>query len=273
MEFEVASIRPAAPGASWHSNMDFSVEDSAPPPGGILSATTTLGGLIQFAYKVLLAEEPNNEALAHQPKWATAEYFTIRAKAPIAAPTKDQYRLMMQSLLADRFKLAVHFETHDLPALALVMIKPGRLGPRIRPHSQGPPCDARIPPVDRSSRKVPDVWIPTCGTTQNLDWANNAVILGSRNTTMDIFADYVYLLQTPGRPVVNQTGLAGRFDVELNFTPPWKMPKEQGTGAQLDLSGPTFLEALKNQLGLKIKPTRAKVQTLVIDHVEQPTPN
>jgi bla regulator protein blaR1 len=277
-EFEVASIHPAAPGARWHANFDFSVEDSAVPPGGILSATTTLGGMIQFAYKILLAEKPNDEALAHYPKWATDEFFTIEARAPTANASKDQMRLMMQSLLAERFKLALHFETRDVPVLALVEINPGKLGPLIRPHSQGPPCDAKIPAVDRNAPKIPEVWMPTCGTTQAKDWKDNTVILGSRDTTMDIFADYVYLLEMPGRPVVDQTGLDGRFDIEANFTPPWKMPKgqsagEQGGDAQLDLAGPTFAEALKDQLGMKLVPTHATVQVLVVDHVEEPTAN
>jgi bla regulator protein blaR1 len=278
MEFEVASIRPAPPDARWHANFDFSVEDSSVPPGGMLSATTTLGGLIQFAYKILLAEKPNDEVLAHQPKWSTEEFFTIEARASTPNPTKDQLRLMMQSLLADRFKLALHFETRDMPVLALVLMKPGKYGPGLRPHAQGPPCDAKIPPVDRDSPKMPDVWIPICGTTQAVNWRDNTVILGSRNTTLGILADYVYLLEMPDRPVVDQTGLTGRFDIEVNFTPPGKMPKEQspgeqGTGAQLDLTGPTFPEALKDQLGMKLIPTHSPVQVLVIDHVEQPSPN
>jgi bla regulator protein blaR1 len=278
MQFEEASIRSAAPGARWRSNIDLSFEDSAIPPGGLLSANVTLGGLIQFAYKRLLAGKQSGDVFAHQPKWATEELFTIQARAPISNPTKDQMRLMMQSLLAERFKLTVHFESHDLPVMALVQVEPGKLGPRLRPHSEGPPCDAKIPPVDHSSPKIPDVWIPVCGTTQNVDWAGNTVILGSRNTALDTFADYVSLLEPLDRPVVNQTGLTGRFDIEVNFTPPWKMPKEQSAkeqsaGTQLDLTGPTFLEGLKNDLGLKLIPTHAVIQTLVIDHLEQPSPN
>ncbi len=81
------------------------------------------------------------------------------------------------------------------------------------------------------------------------------------------------MIETLDRPVVNQTGLTGRFDIEVNFTPPWKVPEEQTSDVQLNLTGPTFLEALKNQLGLKLVSTHAPVQTLVIDHVELPSPN
>jgi bla regulator protein blaR1 len=166
MEFEVASIRPAPPGASWHSNMDFSVEDAAIPPGGHLSATTQLGGMVNFAYKLLLAGSRANEVYGHLPKWVSKEFFTIEAKAPRSDVSKDQFRLMMQSLLADRFKLAVHFESREMPVLALVQVKPGRFGPHLRLHTEGPPCDATIPPVDRKSSTIPDVWMPVCGSTR-----------------------------------------------------------------------------------------------------------
>jgi bla regulator protein blaR1 len=251
----------------------MSIEDVPLPPGGRFAARATLRTFIQFAYKLMLVGQRYDEVFGQQPKWVSTEMFDIEAKAPTTDATKDQMRLMMQSLLADRFKLAVHLETRDVPVMALVLVNPGKLGPLLVPHSQGPACDAKIPPVDRSSPKIPDVWMPVCGTTQMVDWKNNTVILGSRNTTLDVFAEWIPLIETLGRPAVNQTGLAGRFDIEANFTPPWKIPKEQSADAQLDLSGPTFLEAVKDQFGLKLISTHAPVQTLVIDYVEQPTPN
>jgi uncharacterized protein (TIGR03435 family) len=271
MEFEVAAIHAAAPGASPRQNFDMSVENLSIPPGGRISATGALGMFIQFAYKLSVSQD--KAAFDHLPKWATTEYFDIEAKAPATNVTKDQMRLMVQSLLADRFRLVVHFETRDVPAMALVRVNPDKLGPRIRPHSEGPACDAKIPPINRSSPKIPDVWMPVCGTTQMVDWTNHTVILGSRNTTMDIFSNWIPLIEPLGRPVVNRTGLTERFDIELNFTPPWVEAKQQNADAQLDLTGPTFLEALKDQLGMKLISTRAPVQTLVIDHVEQPSPN
>ena len=139
---------------------------------------------LALAYKFLPAGAQSEAVFARLPKWATTDLFTVEAKAPMANPSKDQIRMMMQSLLAERFKLAVHFETHDVPVMALVLVEPDKLGYRLRPHSQGPPCDAIIPPVDRSSPKIPDVWRPVCGDFQILDWTNNTVILVSRNTTM-----------------------------------------------------------------------------------------
>ncbi len=232
MEFEVASIHPAAPGAGPRQNFDMSIEDVTIPPGGRISATGALGMFIQFAYKLSVFQD--KAAFDHLPKWATTEYLDIDAKAPTTNATKDQMRLMMQSLLADRFKLVVHFETPDGPAMALVLVNPGKLGPGLRPHPEGPACDAKIPPIDRSSPKIPDVWMPVCGTTQMVDWRDKTVILGSRNTTLDIFSDWIPLIETFDRPVVNRTGLKERFDIVLNFTPPWVKDKEQSADAQLD---------------------------------------
>src|ERR1017187_4026478 len=76
-----------------------------------------------------------------------------------------------------------------------------------------------------------------------------------------------------GRPVVDETGLSGTFDFSLNVTPVRNSTSAPGTESQLDAGGPTFEEALKEQLGLKLRPTKAPIQVLVIDHVEQPSPN
>jgi len=273
MSFEVASIRPAGPGARFRTNINLNTEDEPIQIGGRFSATASLGSYIALAYKFLPTGPQSEATFAHLPNWPTADMFTIEAKAPMDNPSKDQMRLMMQSLLAERFKLAVHFETHDTPVMALVLVKPGKLGSRLRPHAQGPPCDAKIPPVDYNSAEMPDVWTQICGAFQVIDWTNNTVILGSRNTTMEKLADFFPALVQLDDPVIDQTGLQGKYDYELNFTPPWRMPKEQAAAMQLDITGPTFFEALKDQLGLKLRPTRAPFRTLVIDHIEPPSPN
>lgn len=133
-------------------------QHGAEAKNGRISATGALGMFIQFAHKLNVFQD--KAALDHLPKWATTEYFDIEAKAPRTDVTKDQMRLMMQSLLADRFKLVVHFEARDVPAMTLVRVNPDKLGPRLRPHSTSPACDTKIPLIDRSSPKIPDVWVP-----------------------------------------------------------------------------------------------------------------
>jgi bla regulator protein BlaR1 len=273
ISFEVASIRRASPDAQFRTNISLNMEDEPIPPGGRFSATASLGSYLALAYKFLPTGPQSEAVFSRLPKWAATDMFTIEAKAPMANPSKDQVRLMMQSLLAERFKLAAHYEAREFPVIAMVLAEPGKLGSGLRPHAQGPPCDAQIRPVDRKSAKIPEVWRTSCGDFQMLDWKDNTVLLGSRDTSIAMFANFLPAIEDPGRPVVDQTGLKGTFDFEINFTPPWRVPKEQAAGAQLDLTGPTFLEALKDQLGLKLKPARASLQTLVIDHIEQPSAN
>lgn len=131
-------------------------------------------------------------------------------------------RLMMQSLLADRLKLAVHFETKEIPVLALTQVEAGKLGPKLLPHSQGPPCpEYKLPDLGTpqpNPRK--DVFPPTCaGASRGMP--DGTWFVGSRNTTMAIAAGMFYSYGFMGgeidRPVVDQTGLEGTFDFVLEY--------------------------------------------------------
>jgi uncharacterized protein (TIGR03435 family) len=182
---------------------------------------------------------------------------------------------MVQSLLADRFKLAVHFEAKELPAFALVSVKPGATGPRLRPHAEGLACDAKwIAPPDRTSPSVPPGgFMPTCGSVALLLGPNHTFILGSRDIVMDHLAYYLPTLIPFGRPIVDRTGLAGSFDLSLQFAQEPNGASTADATAQSYSEGPTAFEALKEQLGLTLKPIKAPLRFLVIDHVEQPSPN
>jgi hypothetical protein len=116
LSFEVASVRPADPGAPVRSNFSMDIEDTSIPPGGRFSALSSLRDCIEFAYKIMPTRKQEDAMLAHLPKWVSTDRFAIEAKAE-GNPDKDQMRLMMRSLLAARFKLAVHFETHEAPVL------------------------------------------------------------------------------------------------------------------------------------------------------------
>ena len=139
MAFEVASIRPSAPGTFTPPNFPLSNDDSYEAVHGVFSADFPLWVYIQFAYKLGPSPDDLKIMLAGVPKWVDTESFTIRARAG-GDPTKDQMRLMVQSLLADRFKLAVHFETRVVPVLALTL--EGR--------EYGPNC-APTPKVQRAT--------------------------------------------------------------------------------------------------------------------------
>jgi bla regulator protein BlaR1 len=277
MSFDVASIRQSKPGPSAPMP-NFALDDGDsyapfPDPGGRFTADFPLWIYIQFAYKLSLTPEQTGSMLAHLPKWVDADYFEIHAKAE-GNPTKSQMRLMMQSLLADRFRLAVHFETQVVPVFALVLEKPGRIGPKLRSHSDGPPCDVHMPPpAPGSSANMDGVFPRVCDAFLKIPVANHEMLLGSRNTTMKLIADSLPSIENLGRPVVDQTGLSGRFDFTLQWTPASDGPGQSGADASPDLPGTTFLEALKDQLGMKLKSTKAPIDVLFVDHVERPAEN
>jgi uncharacterized protein (TIGR03435 family) len=258
MAFDVASVKlDKGPSRSPSFPLD---NGDAFTPGNRFFADFRLLTYIRFAYKASLTPEQSDSILAQLPKWVASDRFEIQARAE-GNPTKDQMRLMMQSLLADRFKLAIHFETRDVPVFALTLVKPGEIGPKLRPHADGPPCDA------------PDVFASRCDAAMLEMKPNRMYQAGARNVTMASVADILPSLAGLGRPVLDQTGLSGRFDFVVEWAPESNGPLPPNADAQPDSQGPTFLEALGEQLGLKLKSTRGPVQALVVDHVENLSEN
>jgi bla regulator protein blaR1 len=258
MAFEVAAVKPTSPGTKFTPPI-FALDagDSYASTGGRFWADFPLSVYIAFAYKISLSSIQGQQL----PKWVGSDRFNIQAKAE-GNPTKDQMRLMMQALLADRFKLAVHFETNEAPVFVLTLAKPGKLGPNLRPHADGPSCD------------VPDTSVfPSLCDLYALTMSGKLTKAGARNTTMDTLAEGVSGLGRLGRPVIDKTGLSGRFDFTLEWLREGGGPAPPEAGVEPDLQGPTFLEALREQLGLKLESTRGPVQTLVVDHVERPSEN
>ena len=245
MAFEVASIRIGDPGKFMPPNFALNIDDTSIPPGGRFSADFPLEVYIEFAYKIMPAREQIEATLAHLPKWVATDRFVIQAKAE-GNPTKDQMRLMMQSLLADRFKLVLHFETQDAPVLALSLKRPGRLGPRLRPHAEGPSCDNEltVPPDPGSPSVIPGGFMPVCGMFMAVSGPSHTVVLGARDITLRQIAEYLGSLGILGRPVVDQTGLGGGFDFSLNFMPARNRPQAPGASEQQDVDGPSLLEAV-----------------------------
>jgi len=248
--------------------------DAFVPTGGRFSAHFPLTIYIGFAYKLSLTQEQRDSMLVKLPKWVGTDSFEIEARAQ-GNPTKDQFRLMMQSLLADRFGLVVHFEAQQVPLLALRLIKPGKTGAKLLPHSDGPPCDAAPGPPSHGPLPVDtDLFPPRCDVYAQESSANPRMNLaGSRNTTMGLLAESLPSLGRLGRPVVDQTGLDGRFDFRLQWTPEPNGPAPPSADVQPDSQGPTFLEALHDQLGLKLESTKGPLQILVVDHVERTSEN
>lgn len=155
LAFEVASVKPNNSDAPARSNFPLNAGSMHTANGGLFSATNfPLVTYIFFAYNIL-----GNRAhflVPQLPGWVMSECFDIQARAA-GNPTKDQMRLMMRTLLADRFKLAVHTGMRDAPVLALVLPKPGRTGPQLQPHPAGAPCPTSVEPPS-AANPVPDIF-------------------------------------------------------------------------------------------------------------------
>jgi bla regulator protein BlaR1 len=270
MAFEVASVK-LNPGPFRPPNFPLDTGDAYRPVGGRFSADFPLMTYITFAYKFSPSPDQRQAMMAHLPNWIATDRFDIEARAE-GNPTKDQMRLMMQSLLAERFKLAVHFETHVGAALAMVLVKPGKTGPKLRPHSEGVPCED-TPATNEPLARDANVFPPVCDVYMATTNREALTRFGSRNTTLTIFAGAIAGLGKLDHPVVDQTGLTGKFDFSMEFAAEPNQPPPPSADTPADLRGPRFLDALSEQLGLKLEPTRAPLRVLVIDRVERPSEN
>jgi uncharacterized protein (TIGR03435 family) len=237
-------------------------------PGGLYTASNvTTGSIITAAYQL----KPHQ--LVGGPDWdrLLSEHFDIEAKAT-GNPSKEHENLMLQSLLADRFKLVAHHETRQLPVFALVLAKPGKLGPQLTPHVVDAKCidiTAGPPPLPPG----PGQALPAfCGGVSNIAGAGRLHDTGN-NVPMDRLV--ALLNGLVDRPVVDRTGLSGFFDFAFEFTRDLGPGSQPGaTDSAPDPPAPlSIFTALQEQLGLKLESQTLPVDVLVIDHVEEPSPN
>jgi uncharacterized protein (TIGR03435 family) len=273
MSFDVASVRQDTNSdADPQSNVPLrsmdSFSDSFSPTGGLFRASNFL--LIQyiaFAYK--LSPEEAKRVQLKLPKWANTNEYDIVARAS-GNPTKDKFRLMMQSLLAERFKLVLHYETKEMPVFALMLDKPGKLGPNLREHKEnGVPCTTVSASGETPEPTATDGFPVQCGVVVHFPGKKSGIAsLGARALTSAMLANVLGVWYQSDKPVVDDTGLSS-VDFLLEFTP----DRMTNTGRLYDPDAPTFLEALKEQLGLKFGSRTAPVQSMIIDHIEEPSPN
>ena len=195
------------------------------------------------------------------------ERFDIQAKSDLPDPTKNQMRLMTQALLADRFKLHVHMETREMPVLALVLIKPGTLGPQLHPHPDADDACPNIPPANGDTRNGVTPDLPeVCGglASVGVPGAASRVRLGGRRVPLELLAAHLGEMGGLSRPVVDQTGLSGTFDFVLEWG------ADSAAEPRDENNRETYLqESLKDQLGLKLERRKAALAVLLVDSVNQ----
>jgi uncharacterized protein (TIGR03435 family) len=217
-----------------------------PYPGGRLVGQGTLRFLIAWAYQV------GDFQISKTPAWMDSIPYDIEAKAPAGVDqSPPQLRLMLRTLLADRFKVTLHRESRDADTYVLTVAKGGA---RLR-RSNDPPCTPS-----------PDV---RCGGT-----AMSPGMIRATDGTLSLLA--MALSSMVGGPVIDETGLTGAFDFQLEWTPDFAVsttPGEAPVRPAFDPSRPALGTALQEQLGLKLETRKGKIEMLVIDHAERPSVN
>lgn len=281
MAFDVASVKLNTDTQLGPLPVPLDAGDLYNSTGGYFRSNVPLWSYIQFAYKLWAPAEEQRKEIARLPKWVTADRYTIEARAA-GKPAKDQFRLMVQSLLADRFQLAAHFETREAAVLALTLVRPGKLGPKLIAHTDGRACGDPAAPIGSVPAGLiggkddagPESYPPMCDSFALIRRPNGTMLGGYRNASMDQLTGSLSGMIGLGHTLVDRTGLSGRFDFTLAWAPEAlpPAPSDAPTTAA-DTLGPTPLMALRDQLGLKLESMKGPVKVLVIDRVERPSEN
>ena len=254
--FDVASVKPAGRELLLQQGFNCGLR-----PGGTFMAFGPLKWLIGCAYGIRAARA--EQEMLNAPQWFGVDLFEIVAKtAPRTGPdAQSEGFAMLRSLLEERFKLAVHRETRDVPMYALVIARRDRrLGPQLRPT--GEDCLVWLAGGRRGQPPPVSGDLP-CGRQM----AGTATAI--RATAMPVSQLATLLSPRVERPVRDQTGLIGSYVIDLQ----WRSeqgPQQTGLDERLPTS---VFTALQEQLGLKLEPTKGSLDVLVIDHVEHPTPD
>ena len=220
--FEAASIKP-------HPGMITYSADPAVKGNRMTATASTLIDLIESAYHL------RDDQISGAPAWARADHFDLEATAARAI-TRDEMRTMLQSLLAERFRLEIHRETREVPMYALVVAKGGV-------KFQATPPDAE--PIGQ---------IRGDGSGMHMEVAHESMATFALRISSN----------GAGRPVLDQTGLTGKYSFKLNWT-------NDTAAVTSDL--PPLAMAVQEQLGLRLEPTKGPSEFLINDHVERPSAN
>jgi uncharacterized protein (TIGR03435 family) len=224
--FAVATIRPSSSEVKFEH--DGETETS---PVTLEMHDVTVHTCIKWAYGV-------QDSQISGPAWLDSERYDLVAKADTPA-TNEQMKLMLQTLLADRFQLAFHHQSKESKAFALTVAKGGpKLSPAAAPDAK---------PFRQNS-------------------ANGTI---AKSMTIRDFADFISgPLQMP---VVDETGLTGKYDFAIDFTP--YLPDAKNMGPDRPDATSILMAALQGELGLKLESRKTQVDVMVIDHVEKPSAN
>jgi uncharacterized protein (TIGR03435 family) len=261
--YKSASIKPHIAGKGTVENVAIMFS-----PSGFTARNTTLKRVIGVAYGV------QDDLISGAPDWVNSEKYDIEVKSPDPAPEDaqkpgngmgvDRLGLMLQAVLADRFKLTLHRETKDLSVYELVLAEGGPKLQEAKPEYMNPNG------INGPEGRLPERRMMKMGPGE---------LTGVGAALQPLVEQLSWQL---GRTVLDKTGLTGTYDYSLRWTPGESeagMLKLMGGKPAADRSpssgssGPTLFTAIQEQLGLKLEPQKAPVQILVVDQVEKPSEN
>jgi uncharacterized protein (TIGR03435 family) len=237
--FEVATIKPADPDVPGRYIKMQSAHR-------FYARNHTVKTLIEAAYNI------TSRAVSGGPAWVESDRYEIVAVTPNdPRPTPDEQMAMLRQLLADRFHLSFHREPKEFSVYAITVAKGG---PKLKATTVDPDATPDGPPL------LAFVLSPA------------VVRLPAKYTTI---AEMASVMQRAvfDRPVIDRTGLAGRYDFDLEFTPDESMFGGLGLKGTAESTKPDLFSALQEQLGLKLEASRGIIDTVVIDRVDRPTDN
>ena len=236
LKFEVASVKPNKSHGLWRNGLN----------GNRFTMTNApLLRMIQVAYNV-----PDFQ-ITGGPSWIHSDAFDLEGRAADGVSlTAELVRPMLQSLLEDRFGLKIHRETKELPAYELRVVKGG----------------IKFKEGVCAGQPGPD---NPCGGTR---LATRGMMMGREVEMAGVTATFTSYLS---RTVIDKTGLTGKYNIDLTWTPDETMPHGPGDAGQppTDPNGPSFFSALQEQLGLRLDSVKAPAQMVVIDEAKAPAGN
>jgi len=273
LEFEVASVKPAPPRKEGEPRgmMGCFGGPGSKDPVRYSCAKASVSMMVLTAYGI------KNYQL-RPPFSPDADQFNVEAKVPPGA-TAEQVKAMLRNLLAERFKLAFHYEKGETQGYALVVAKSGLKMKESAPDTPPESAEGGVPPPALVPVKDADgfVYIPP-RNRMVVGWANGLTRWAGGNVPVAALTGLSNTLT--GRPVIDSTGLKGKYDFTLTFSsdsvvgasgpaPALSSPSDDGGIAPLDGGGLTVFAALEKQLGLKLEPRKIVFDVFVIDHAEK----
>jgi uncharacterized protein (TIGR03435 family) len=262
--FEVVSIKPSPPPEGGGMSVSSGGGPGSRDPSRWRCVNMSLSNIVHNAFELRTAE-------LSAPEWMGDVRFDITAKVPDGA-TREQFREMMVNMLRERFGLKYHREKKEVAGYELVV---GKGGPKFKESAPEPPKDTNAEPPK------PGAWRSTPGADGYPVLPPGVFGMSSMRgrsraqwprTTMSLLA--ANLSGQVDKPVVDATGLTGKYDVSLYWMAGWTYTAPSSGEAASEPAGPTIFTAVQEQLGLKLEPRKVMIDVLVIDHAERsPTEN